>query len=186
MGKLIYSMSVSLDGFIVGPDGEFDWTAPDEELHRFHNERVRQLGGHILGRHLYETMLVWDTVDEESSVSDYEVEFARLWQNLPKFVFSTTLESVEGANTTLLTGDVAREVGRLKSQIGGDLGVGGARLAAVCIEQNLIDEYGLFTYPTIVGGGIGFFPTHHQRIDLELVETRTFGGRVVYLRYQRP
>jgi dihydrofolate reductase len=186
MGKLVYSMGVSLDGFIAGPEGAFDWATPDEELHRFHNQQTAQLGGHLLGRRLYETMVVWDTVDEESPVSDYEVEFARIWQELPKFVFSTTLESVEGANTILLTGEVAREVGRLKSQIGSDLAVGGARLAAVCMEHDLIDEYRLFVNPTIVGGGIGYFPTHQQRIDLELVETRTFGGQVVYLRYQRP
>src|SRR5436190_1640313 len=95
MRKLIYSMSVSLDGFIAGPDGEIDWGAPDEELHRFHNQQVREIGAHLLGRRLYEVMVYWETADQNPSAADYELEFARIWQNLPKIVFSKTLEKVE-------------------------------------------------------------------------------------------
>src|SRR5688572_31448274 len=113
MRKLIYSMTVSLDGFIADPDGEIDWSAPDEELHRFHNDEVRELGAHLCGRRLYETMLYWETADEDPSAPDYTLEFAHIWKRLPKIVFSTTLETVEG-KSRLATGDVAEEVARLK------------------------------------------------------------------------
>jgi dihydrofolate reductase len=96
MRKLIYSMSVSLDGFIAGPQGEIDWSAPDEQLHRFHNEQVREIGVHLCGRRLYETMVYWETAEENPSASDYELEFARIWKGLPKIVFSKTLQKVEG------------------------------------------------------------------------------------------
>jgi dihydrofolate reductase len=122
-------MGVSLDGFIAGPDGAIDWTAPDEELHRFHNEQTKELGAHFCGRRLYQEMVYWETADQNPSASDYEVEFARIWQGLPKIVFSTTLTAVEG-NAALATGGVAEEVAKLKQQPGKDLAVGGAGLAA--------------------------------------------------------
>jgi dihydrofolate reductase len=181
MRKLIYSMSVSLDGYIAGPDGSFDWSAPDEELHRFHNDRVRELGAHLLGRRLYETMVYWETADQDPSAPEYGLDFARIWQALPKIVFSTTLESVEG-NTRLLRDGVADEVAKLKQQPGKDLAVGGPGLASSLIALGLVDEYQIFYYPVAVGGGTPFFPLE-QRIDLELIGTRTFGSRVVYLRY---
>jgi dihydrofolate reductase len=182
--KLIYSMGVSLDGFIAGPDGEIDWSAPDEELHRFHNERVRQLGAHLCGRRLYEEMTYWETADENPSASEYELEFAHIWKNLPKIVFSKTLEKVEG-NTTLVRDGVAEEVAKLKEQPGKDLEVGGAGLASTLIKLGLVDEYRPFVYPVVLGGGTPYLPALEERIDLELVETRTFASRVVYLRYQR-
>jgi dihydrofolate reductase len=183
VGKLIYSMSVSADGYIVGPDGKFDWAMPDEELHRFHNEQTRALAGHLLGRRLYETMVYWETADKDSAA--VMREFALIWQALPKVVFSTTLENVEG-NTRLARDSVSDEVRRLKEELDGDLAVGGAELAASCIELDLVDEYGLFVYPVIVGGGKAFFPSTHASLELELVETRSFASRVVYLRYRRP
>lgn len=184
MGKLIYSMSVSADGYIVGPDGKFDWAMPDEELHRFHNEQTRALAGHLLGRRLYETMVYWETADEDPAASDVVREFALIWQALPKLVFSTTLENVEG-NARLARDSVPEEVRRLKERLDGDLAVGGAELAASCIELDLVDEYGLFVYPVIVGGGRTFFPSTHASLELELVETRAFASRVAYLRYRR-
>jgi dihydrofolate reductase len=184
MRKLIYSMGVSLDGFIAGPGGDIDWSEPDEELHRFHNQRVRELGEHLCGRRLYETMLYWETAEENPSATDYELEFARIWKALPKVVLSTTLERVEG-NASLVRDGFAEEVARLKEEPGGDLAVGGAGLAAGCIEQGLVDEYQPFVYPVVLGGGTPFLPALDERIDLELVETRTFGSRVVYLRYRR-
>jgi len=184
MRKVIYSMGVSLDGFIAGPDGDFAWSAPDEELHRFHNEQTRELGAHFCGRRLYETMVYWETAHENPSISDYELEFARIWQSLPKIVFSTTLEKVEG-NARLASEGIAEEVARLKEQPGKDLGVGGAGLASGFTKLGLVDEYRLFVSPAVVGGGAPFFPALDERIDLELVETRTFGSRVVYLRYRR-
>jgi dihydrofolate reductase len=184
MRKLIYSMGVSLDGFIVGPDGKFDWSAPDEELHRFHNQQTRELGVHLCGRRLYEVMLYWETADEDPSAPEHVLEFARIWQDLPKIVFSTTLETVAG-NARLARDGIAQEVAALKQQPGGDLAVGGAGLAASCMELDLIDEYRMFVSPVVLGGGTPYFPAAQRRMDLELLETRTFGSRVVYLRYRR-
>jgi dihydrofolate reductase len=185
MRTVIYSMGVSLDGFIAGPDGEIDWSAPDEELHRFHNEQTRELGAHLCGRRLYEDMAAWETRDEDPSASAYVLEFARLWKDLPKIVFSTTLEKVDG-NARLATAGLAEEVARLKREPGKPLAVGGAGLAAGFARLDLIDEYRLFVSPTLLGGGTPYLPARDARIDLELIETRTFGSRVVYLRYRRP
>jgi dihydrofolate reductase len=184
VSRVIYSMSVSLDGYVAGPDGEIDWSAPDEELHRFHNARVRELGAQICGRRLYETMLYWERPDVTRSGDDVEREFAGIWQALPKVVFSTTLEAVEG-NWRLASGGIAEEVARLKDEHRGDIGVGGANLAASLIELDLVDEYQLFVAPVVLGGGTPFFPPAQRRIELELLETRTFAARVVYSRYRR-
>ena len=182
MPKVIYEMGgVSADGYIVGPDGKFDWSMPDEELHRFHNEQTRALAGHLLGRRLYETMVYWETADKDPS--DIAREFALIWQALPKVVFSRTLDSVEGANTTLARDDLRAELTSLQESVRGDVAVGGAELAAEAARLDLIDEYRVFFYPVAVGGGIPFFPRDH-RVDMELVETRTFSSRVVYLRYR--
>jgi len=183
MGKLIYSMTVSLDGYIAGPDGAIDWSAPDEELFRFHHQQVQELGVHLCGRRLYETMVYWETAADESPLAAEQAEFAQTWKALPKVVFSTTLQSVVG-NTRLATGGVGEEVARLKEQPGKDIAVGGAGLAATCMKLGLIDEYRLFVSPVLLGGGTPYFPTPGERINLELVETKTFGSRVVYLRYR--
>jgi dihydrofolate reductase len=182
MAKVVYSMSVSVDGFVAGPGGEFDWAAPDDELHRFHNEQVRELGGHLLGRRLYETMLYWETADSQPDISETELEFARIWLPLPKIVFSRTLDAVEGAARLAREG-VAEEVAALKTEVEGDIGVGGAGLASTLIEHGLVDEFRLFLSPAVVGGGTPFFPPLAERIDLELVETREFGSRVIFARY---
>jgi dihydrofolate reductase len=184
MRNLIYSMSVSLDGFITDPGGGIDWTAPDEELHRFHNERVREQGVQLLGRRLYEAMLYWETAHEDPAATDVTLEFARIWQELPRVVFSTTLQEVEG-NARLARADPAQELAQLREQPGKDIAVGGAGLAAAFARANLIDEYQLFVCPVALGGGTPFFPALDERIDLELVETRTFGSRVVYMHYRR-
>jgi dihydrofolate reductase len=138
----------------------------------------------LFGRRLYEVMAYWETADEETSAPEHMLEFARYYQATPKVVFSTTLERVEG-DARLVRGGLAEEVAALKAQPGGDLTVGGAGLAAACIELGLVDEYGLFVYPVVAGGGTPFFPALQDRIDLELLETRTFASRVVYLRYRR-
>jgi dihydrofolate reductase len=185
MSKLIYSMSVSLDGYISGPQGDFDWSAPDEELHRFHNDQVRELGGHLLGRRLYEVMSYGETAEElNPAAPQYALEFARIWKDLPKIVYSNTLTTVEG-KTRLSSEDPVAEVPRLKEQPGDPLGVGGATLAATLMRHDLIDEYRLFVYPVVVGGGKPFFTGLEQSIELALLETRTFGTGVVYLRYER-
>jgi dihydrofolate reductase len=183
--KVIYSMGLSLDGYIAGPDGDFAWSAPDEKLHRFHNEQTRELGVHLCGRGLYETMVYWDTAEEQNpSAPEVELEFARIWRALPKVVFSSRLDRV-GHNTRLAAGGPAEEVARLKAEPGADIAVGGAGLAASLVAEDLIDEFRLFVSPVIVGGGTPFFPGFEKRLELTLLETRTFGSRVVYLRYER-
>jgi dihydrofolate reductase len=184
MRKLIYSIGVSLDGYIAGPDGGFDWATPDEALHRFHNEQERELGANLCGRRMYETLRSWDEVDERSTTDEHMLDFARAWRATPKFVFSTTLEEV-GLNATLVKADAIEEVKRLKEEAGGPLAVGGAGLASTFVRAGLVDEYGLFVNPVVVGGGTPFFPPLEKELDLELLETRTFGSRVVYLRYGR-
>ena len=183
MPTLIYSMSVSLDGHIAGPDGAIDWAAHDEELMLFHNEQTRELTGHLTGRGLYEDMLLWETAEQTWS-DPQALEFARLWNAIPKVVFSTSLTTVEG-NARLARSDVADEVSELKNQPGaGIVSVGGARLAASLAEKDLIDEYRLFVSPVVLGGGTPYFSPLPKRLDLELLETQTF-SQVVYLRYRR-
>lgn len=182
MTKLIYSMGVSLDGFIAGPDGEIDWTPPDEQLFLFHTERVRDLGAHLCGRRLYEEMLYWETADQQPDIGAVELEFASIWKALPKVVFSHTLDRVEG-NARLATDSLEGEVERLKRESGGDIEVGGAGLAASAVQLGLIDDYRLFVHPVVLGGGTPLFPPLENRLELELVETRSFGG-VIYLRYR--
>jgi dihydrofolate reductase len=183
MRKLIYSMSVSLDGYIAGPDGAIDWTVPDGDLFRFHTQQVQEIGVHLCGRRLYETMVYWETAEEGPLTAEH-VEFAQIWKALPKVVFSTTLQSVVG-NTRLVRDGVDEEVARLKKQPGKDIAVGGAGLARTCMELGLIDEWRLFVCPVLLGGGTPYFPPLEKGINLELIETRTFGSRVVYLRYRR-
>ena len=184
MRTVIYSMSVSLDGFIAGPGGDIGFTAPDQELMEFHVRQTREIGTELMGRGLYEVMLVWE--DAETTMSGaVELEFARIWNPIPKVVFSTTLEKVEG-NARLAGDDVAAEVARLRDAPGeGVVSVGGAGLAATLIKLDLIDEYRLFVNPVVLGGGTPYFPSLDAAITLELLETRTFGSRVVYLRYRR-
>ena len=184
-------MGVSLDGYIAGPDGG-DWGMPDAELHRFHNQQASELGIHVLGRRLYEVMTFWETAEEggpaaaagPSELDAAQLEFARIWKQLPKLVFSKSLEAVVG-NTRLSRADPVETVRTLKEEEdGGPIGVGGAELAATLTAHRLIDEYHLFVYPVALGGGKPFF-ADRTRVDLELLETRTFGNRVVYLRYRR-
>jgi dihydrofolate reductase len=184
MRSVTYSMGVSLDGYIVGPDGTFDWPGFDAEVFRFWIDEIRGVGVHLLGRRLYETMLYWETAEQNASLDDAELEWAALWNPLPKVVFSTTLSAVEG-NARLATGGLSEEIERLRSEPGeGDIAIGGATLAAEAAALGLIDEYQLMVYPVLVGGGIPFFPRRERRVDLDLVETRTFSSRVVYLRYR--
>ena len=184
MRRVTYAMGVSLDGYIVGPDGSFDWTTPDPDVFRFWIEDIRAVGVHLLGRRLYETMLYWETAERDGSLDEAELEWAALWNPLPKVVFSTTLTAVEG-NTRLASGDVASEIRRLQGEPGdGDIAIGGATLAAHVAAAGLIDEYRAIVHPVLVGGGIPFFPRSEQRVDLELLETRTFNSKFVYLRYQ--
>ena len=184
MRSVTYSMGVSLDGYIVGPDGTFAWTDPDEEVFRSWIDEIRGVGVHLLGRRLYETMLYWETADQDPSLDDSMREWAALWNPLPKVVFSTTLSAVQG-HARLASGGLAEEIERLRAEPAeGDIAIGGATLAAQAAELDLIDEYRARVYPVLVGGGFPFFPRRERRVDLELVETRTFTSSVVYLRYR--
>ena len=184
MRTVIYSMSVSLDGFIAGPGGDIGFTAPDEEQFRFHVQQTREIGVELMGRGLYEEMLVWGDPEAAPSGPD-ELEFARIWNAIPKVVFSATLDRVEG-NARLAGPDVAGEVARLREEPGeGVVSVGGAGLASTLIKLDLIDEYRLFVQPVVLGDGTPYFPPLDRRIELELLETRTFVSRVTYLRYRR-
>jgi dihydrofolate reductase len=184
MRSVTYSMSASVDGYIVGPDGRFDWTAPDPDVFRFWIDDIRGVGVHLMGRRLYETMLYWETADQDPSLGEAELEWAALWKPLPKVVFSTTLSAVQG-NARLASGDLTEEIERLRAEAGeGEIAIGGATLAAEAAELGLIDEYRVMVYPVLVGGGIPFFPHRERRVDLDLVETRTYSSRFVYLRYR--
>jgi dihydrofolate reductase len=179
---LIYSMGVSVDGFIADREGGFQWSAPSEELFAFHTEQVRALGGCLLGRRLYETMLVWET-DPAMRDGEAEAEFADLWSAIPKVVFSRTLDSVEG-NARLAEAPMVDEVAAALAATDKDVEIGGAGLAATAIELGLVDELRMFRSPVVVGGGTPFLPPVTRAVPLDLVETRTFGDRVVLERYR--
>ena len=184
MRSVTYSMGVSLDGYIVGPDGEIIPAPPDEEVWRLVMDEIRGVGVHLMGRRLYETMLYWETDEHDPPLDDTELEWAALWKPLPKVVFSTTLSAVQG-NARLASASLAEEIGRLRAEPGeGDIAIGGATLATEAAALGLIDEYRPRVYPVLVGGGTPYFPRRERRVDLELVETRTFSSRVVYLRYR--
>ena len=180
---LIYSMGVSVDGFIADREGAFGWSAPSEELFRFHTASVGDLGGILLGRRLYETMLVWET---DPSLRDNELgtAFADVWCAIPKVVFSRTLDSVQG-NARLAEASVAEAAAAALDATDKDVSIGGAGLAAAAIELGLVDELRMFRYPVVVGGGTPFLPPVTEDVRLDLVETRTFGSRVIYERYRR-
>jgi len=184
MRNVTYSMGVSLDGYIVGPDGDITAPPPDEEVWRLVTDEIRGVGVHLMGRRLYETMLYWETADQDPSLDDAELAWAAIWKPLPKVVFSTTLSAVQG-NARLASGTLAEEIIRLRAEPGeGDIAIGGATLAAEAAALDLIDEFRLRVYPGLVGGGTPYFPQRERRVDLELVETRAFSSKVVYLRYR--
>src|SRR5215213_8916138 len=180
---LIYSMSVSVDGFIAEQEGAFGWGAPSEELFRFHIAQVRELGGFLLGRRLYETMLVWET-DPSMRETEAEAAFADVWCAIPKIVFSRTLDSIQG-NARLAQASVGEEAAAALDATDKDVGIGGAGLAAAAVELGLVDELRMFRHPVVVGGGTPFLPPVTEDVPLDLIETRTFGSRVIYERYGR-
>jgi dihydrofolate reductase len=181
--RLIYSMSVSVDGFIADREGAFGWSVPSDEQFRFHTAQVRELGGFLCGRRLYETMLVWET---DPSLQDNEdtTAFADVWCAIPKVVFSRTLDSVQG-NARLAGASLAEEAAAALDATDKHVGIGGAGLAAAAFELGLVDELRMFRYPVVVGGGTPFLPPVSEDVALDLIETRTFGSRVIYERYRR-
>jgi dihydrofolate reductase len=180
---LIYSMSVSVDGFITDRVGGFGWTAPSEEQFRFSTAQISELGGYLCGRRLYETMLVWET-EPSMRGTGLGAVFADIWCALPKVVFSRTLGSVQG-NARLAQGSVAEEIATALGGTDKDVSIGGASLAAAAIELGLLDELRMFRNPIVVGGGTPYLPPVAEDVQLDLIETRTFGSRVIYERYRR-
>jgi dihydrofolate reductase len=176
-------MGVSVDGFIADREGAFGWTVPSDEQFRFHTAQVRELGGYLCGRRLYETMLVWET-DPSMRDTELRAAFADVWCALPKVVFSRTLDSVQG-NARLADASVAEEAAAALAATGKDVAIGGAGLAAAAIELGLVDELRIFRNPVVVGGGTPFLPPVTEDVPLELIETRTFGSRVIFERYGR-
>jgi dihydrofolate reductase len=184
MGRLIYSMAVSLDGFVETPSRSLDWVQVDEELHTVFNDEAREMSAFIYGRRMYELMTdYWPTAETDPSATPAMVDFARIWRDKPKVVLSTTLEHVDW-NSRLVRRDAVAEVARLKAEPGFDMDVGGPTTAAPLLEAGLIDEIHLFVQPVILGAGTSFFPPLVDRIGVKLIETRTFGSGVVYLRYE--
>lgn len=180
---LIYSMGVSVDGFIADREGVFAWSAPSEEQFRFHIAQVCELGAFLCGRKLYETMLPWDT---DPSMRDNELgaEFADIWCAIPKVVFSHTLDRVQG-NARLARGSLVEEAAAARAATDKDVAIGGAGLAASAITLDLLDELRIFRNPIVVGGGTPFLPPVRERRRLRLVETTTFDSGVIFERYAR-
>jgi dihydrofolate reductase len=182
MGKLVYSMIVSLDGYVNDAQGQFGWGAPDEELHVFIGEQSRSLGTYLYGRRIYETMLFWETAHTLPDAPPFVVEYAQVWQAAEKVVHSTTLQDVASARSRLVRSFDPEAVGELKAASPLDVSVHGPHLAAHALRAGLVDEVQLYVAPVLVGGGTRFFPDDVQ-LDLELLDQRRFGGGVLYLRY---
>ena len=183
MRSVTYSMGVSLDGYIVGPDGGFDWTAPDKEVFRFVTDEIREVGVHLLGRGLYETMLYWETADQIDRSTTRCSSGPRSGSRSPRWCSPPRCRQCRAMPAWPPAAWRRRSSG-CAEPAAGDIAIGGAALAAEAATLGLIDEYRARVYPVLVGGGIPFFPQRGRRVDLELAETRTFSSRVVYLRYR--
>jgi dihydrofolate reductase len=183
MANLIYSAITSLDGFTSDDKGDFDWAAPDEEVHAFVNDKERQVGTYLYGRRMYETMVYWETASTGDDQSAVVRDYARIWQAADKVVYSSTLDAASSARTRLEREFAPEAVRRLKEAAGRDVTVGGPHLAAQALAAGLVDECHLFLNPVIVGGGTHALPAG-LRLELELLDERRFGNGVVYLRYR--
>ena len=180
--KVIFTMSVSVDGFIETASGDISWSSPDPELQHHVIDRESTIDTHLYGRRLYETMVAyWPTADENPSAPEFDIEYARIWRKKRKIVFSKTLAQV-GSNCQLLIGNISEEINKLKAQPGKDMFVGGPNLASTFMKLGLIDEYWLYVNPIILGGGKPMFPQLGDRINLKLIETQRFGSGVVLLK----
>lgn len=183
MGKIIYSMHVSLDGYIEDPNGGIEFSAPDDDVHRMANEQARQASAFLFGRRLYEVMEEpWTAASRRDDLPDVEAEFARAYVETPRIVFSDTLDTVPEGVRLVRSGDAVAEVTRLKQQTEGDLSLGGASLAASLVD--LIDEFRLYVMPVVVGGGKPFFAARKQ-LHLRLIEHRAFASGTMCLRYEQ-
>ena len=183
MAKLIYSAIASLDGYIADETGNFDWAAPDDEVHAFVNELERPIGTYLYGRRMYEVMVAWETTLSSGEQHPVMRDFAEIWQAADKIVYSRTLDSVSSARTRIERAFDPEAVREMKANATRDISVGGPELAAQAINAGLVDEIQLFLTPIVVGGGKRFLPAD-VRLELELQDERRFGNGVVYLRYR--
>ncbi len=185
MRKIIWTISVSVDGYMEGPNREIDWHMVDDELHGHFNGWLARAGGFLEGRVTYELMAqFWPTADQDPAATPTVVEFAQIWRDMPKVVYSRTLERADW-NATVARDVVPAEVLALKAQPGGDLVLGGSDLAAEFARHDLIDEYRLYVHPMVIGRGTPMLRPSDARVPLRLIETHTFGNGVVMLRYER-
>lgn len=183
MAKLIYSSIASLDGYVADEAGNFDWAAPDEEVHAFVNDLERPIGTYLYGRRMYEMMVYWETATALSDQPPVVKDFARIWQAADKIVYSKTLETVSSARTRIERDFDPEAIREMKARAGRDMTVGGPELAAQAIKAGLVDEYHLFATPVVVGGGKRSLP-EHVRLRFELLDERRFGNGVVHLHYR--
>jgi dihydrofolate reductase len=183
MARLIYAMLTSLDGYVADEDGNFDWAAPDEEVHAFVNDLEREVGTHLYGRRMYEVMSYWETAQADTDKPTVEQDYAQIWRSADKIVYSRTLEAASSARTRIERDFDAEVVLRMKAQARRDISVGGPELAAQALEAGLVDELYLFLTPIVVGSGKRSLPPD-VRLELELLEERRFEGGVVYLHYR--
>ena len=183
MGRLIYSMIQSLDGYVADAAGKFDWAEPDESVHTFANELQRSVGTNLYGRRMYEVMSAWETLGSHGDEPAYFEEFGELWRASDKVVYSTTLGSVSAARTRIERAFEPDAVRRMKDELAGDISIGGPTLAAQAIAAGLVDEYQLFFVPVVVGGGTRCLPDG-IRLELQLVDQRRFDNGTVYVSYR--
>lgn len=183
MPRLIYSSITSLDGYVADDDSNFDWAAPDEELHAFINDLERPIGTYLYGRRMYEVMVGWETAHTLADQRPVMQDFAKIWRAADKIVYSTTLETVSSARTRIERAFDPEAVRQMKSSAARDITVGGPELAAHAIAAGLVDECHLFLTPIVVGGGTRSLPDH-VRLELELLDERRFGNGVVHLHYR--
>jgi len=183
MGRLIYTLNTSVDGFVETPDHSLDWSVGDDELLAWFADRARGLAASLYGRRLYETMSAyWPTAPEDPPATDAAREYKRLWLSIPKIVFSSTLTAVDW-NSRLVSGDVGEQLERLRAELDGDFEVAGPTLAAQFVQRGLVDRYEVVVHPVIIGAGTPYLPPLETRIRLRLTDTRTFSSGVTYLGY---
>ncbi len=183
MAKLIYTAITSLDGYVADEDGNFDWAAPDEEVHTFVNDLERPAGTYLYGRRIYEVMLYWETAHTVAGQPPFIQDYAAIWQAADKIVYSKTLETVSSARTRIERDFDPNAVRQMKASAGRDITVGGPDLAAQALRAGLVDECHLFVSPVVVGGGKRFLP-NNVRLNLELLDERRFGNGMVHLHYR--
>lgn len=183
MAKLIYTATTSLDGYTEDEEGKIDWSAPDQDVHSFINDRLRPIGTFLFGRRMYETMVYWETANALPNQPAVASDFADIWRVADKIVYSKTLQAVSSARTRIERDFAPDAIRQMKSTAARDISVGGSELAGRAIKAGLVDELQLFIAPVILGGGKRYLPAG-VRVNLELLDERRFANGTVYLHYR--